>query len=198
MSRPVLIFRESLIAGPPVAMLVAAAAVMAEHDPSIEHWLTLAAWLVVPLALFIAAARLARRFIGELFPGTQRVLFVGVVAWIVLSFPIDALLGWVLKVTTHHRGLGGATFGALALGANLAAALLGWRLSVTLARRGGAVAGLLNACLALAMAVVVVLAARAAMSSGYLLGGLVAALSTVLAARWDARQKPDPDPPQPI
>jgi hypothetical protein len=38
------------------------------------------------------------------------------------------LLGQVLKASTHHRPLGAATFGALALGTVVLCALLGWRL----------------------------------------------------------------------
>jgi hypothetical protein len=199
MSRPVLIVRESLIAGPLVALLVAGAAAI-DGDTTLEHWLTLLGMLVIPLSLFVAAARLTRRLIGELVPASRRSLFVGVTAWVVLSFPVHAVLGLVLKATTHHRALGGATMGALALAANLAAALLGWRLSVTLGRRGGMVAGMLNTCLALSIGVIAFLAARAAMAarSGWLLAGLVAVASTVLAARWDAPRKPDPDPQQPI
>jgi choline-sulfatase len=190
MSRPILIVREALLACPLVALVVAFT--VALHVPNhafLEAWLGGAALLAVPLALFIAAGRLARRSLDELLPGSRRALFVGVAVWAFLSFPVDAVLGLVLKATTHHRGLGGATFGALALGANLAAALLAWRFSVTFARRIGMVRVALNGCMAVAAVVFTVIGARAALATpggATLLDGVVAVVATLLAARWDA------------
>jgi hypothetical protein len=200
MSRRVLILRESLLAGPLAAMLVAVPTVLVEGGASIERWLVISVILVVPLAAFIAAARLARRSLATLLPDSRRTLFVGVSLWVLLSFPLLAALGLVLKATTHHRGLGGATFGALALGASLGAAVLAWRLSAALARRSGVVGGMLNVCLAVATVGIAVISARAALSasSGWLPGGLVAVIATVLAARWDAPRKPHPDSQEPI
>jgi hypothetical protein len=192
--------RETLLAAPLIALLAALPVAWVDPDPFLATWAEMAVLLCLPVALLVVAARLARRLLGELLPGSRRSLFVSITAWIALSFPIHALLGMLLKATTHHRALGGATLGALALAANLSAAVLAWRLSVTLGRRGGVVAGMLNACLALSIGVVAFLSARSAMAarSGWLLGGLVAVASTVLAARWDAPRKPDPDPQQPI
>ena len=126
MSRPILIVREAVMASPLVALVVALpAALRVTHFTFFESWLAIAGLLALPIALFIAAARMARRSLGELLPESGPALLVGVAVWALLSFPVHAVLGLVLKATTHHRGLGGATFGALALGANLVTAL--WR-----------------------------------------------------------------------
>lgn len=190
MSRPILILREAILASPLVALVVAFPAAL-RCDAFFEAWLAVASLLAVPLALFIAAARMARRSLGEMLPGSRRVLFVGVVVWALLSFPVHAVLGLVLKATTHHRGLGGATFGALALGANLAMALVAWRFSVTVARRGGATRAVLNICLGVAVVVATTVAARAALGvpgGPTLLDGVAAVAGGLLAARWDASE----------
>jgi choline-sulfatase len=189
MSRPILIVRETLLACPLVALIVALPVALVDAGPFVATWLKVAALLALPLALFIAAARMARRSLGELLPGSRRAWFVAVAVWALLSFPVDAVLGLGLKATTHHRGLGGATFGALALGANAVAALLAWRFSATFSRRGGLVTAALNICLAVATTAVAAIAARAALAvpgATTVLDGVVAVAATLLAARWDA------------
>jgi choline-sulfatase len=192
MSRPILIVREAALACPLVAIVVAfSVALRVPPAAFLESWARIAALLCVPLALFIAAARMARRSLGELLPESRRALFVGVTVWALLSFPVHAVLGLVLKATTHHRGLGGATFGALALVANLAVVLLAWRFS-GLARRGGMIRGALNACLAVAAVVLTAIAARAALAvpgGALVLDGVVAVAATLLAARWDLPER---------
>lgn len=193
MSRPVLIVREAVLACPLVAVMVALPTALRVSDGSFfERWLAVAGLLAVPLAFFIAAARMARRSLGELLPESRRGLFVGVCVWAALSFPIHAALGLVLKATTHHRGLGGATFGALALGANLAAALVAWRFSTSFAHRGGMLGRSLNLCLVAVVVLLTAAGARAALGAPgglILLDGVIAVAATLLAARWDAPER---------
>jgi len=193
MSRPILIVREAVMASPLVALVVAfPAALRVTHFTFFESWLAIAGLLALPIALFIVAARMARRSLGELLPDSGSAFLVGVTMWALLSFPVHAILWLVLKATTHHRGLGGATFGALALGANLVTALLAWRLSVSAARRGGFAPKVLYFAAAATALVVTAVAARAVLgipAGPGLLDGVVALATTLLAARWDAAER---------
>jgi arylsulfatase A-like enzyme len=76
------------------------------------------------LALFRAAGRGLRGVLGA---SSRRVATLHIALWLGFSLPLLAGLGAVLKATTNHRGLGGATFGVLALGAVLTAALVARR-----------------------------------------------------------------------
>lgn len=80
--------------------------------------------LVVPLALWLRQARADDR------QGTDRALVAGAA---LSSLPL-ALFGGVLKSTTHHRPLGGATFAVVALGLLTLCLLLSLRV---LGDRGG-------------------------------------------------------------
>lgn len=82
--------------------------------------LTLAA-----LLLSRAAGRGFRQLLGTRGP---RPVVVGLALWIGLAVPMLAVLGAVLKATTHHRGLGGATFGAFALAAAVTSGVIALRL----------------------------------------------------------------------
>ncbi|MCK6592054.1 MAG: cell wall anchor protein, partial [Polyangiaceae bacterium] len=76
--------------------------------------------VIASLALFRAAGRGLRGVLGA---SSRRVATLHIALWISFSLPLFTVLGAVLKATTNHRGLGGATFGVLALGAALGAAL---------------------------------------------------------------------------
>jgi hypothetical protein len=52
-----------------------------------------------------------------------------------LSLPADAILAAILKATTHHRALGGATFATIALLVNALAVLAAWRFTVSVLPR---------------------------------------------------------------
>ena len=93
---------------------------------------------VVLLALFLsrAAGRGFRQLVGAESP---RPVVLGVALWLGLATPLLVALGAFLKATTHHRGLGGATFGVLGLAVVAAAALVAQRLVAlgrTLVERG--------------------------------------------------------------
>ena len=81
--------------------------------------------LIVSLVLARAAGRGFRSVVGQTSPRTA---VLGIALWIGLALSGLALLGAVLKATTHHRGLGGATFGVLAAVIVIAAAVVSHRL----------------------------------------------------------------------
>lgn len=92
--------------------------------------------VAVGLALFRAAGRGLRGVLGA---SPVRVASLRVALWIGLSVPLLAVLGTLLKVGTNHRGLGGATFGVLGLGAVTFAAIATHRIvsaGQSLAERG--------------------------------------------------------------
>jgi len=86
--------------------------------------------VLVALLLSRAAGRGFRQLLGAESP---RPAVLGLALWLGLATPLLVALGASLKATTHHRGLGGATFGVLAFAVAAGAALVAQRL-VTLGR----------------------------------------------------------------
>jgi hypothetical protein len=86
--------------------------------------------VLLPLvAAAILLTNAARRGFRNLVAGASpRPILLGIALWIGLSLAPIAKLGGLLKATTHHRGLGGATFGVIALAIAIVAALLTRRL----------------------------------------------------------------------
>src|SRR3954447_23023722 len=82
---------------------------------------------LVTLAMVLsrAASRGFRYIVGSKEP---RVIVLGLALWIGFSLPALAGLASLLKENTHHRGIGGATFGALGLVAVGFAAVVAFRL----------------------------------------------------------------------
>jgi hypothetical protein len=138
MSRSVLIAPVALLAGPLVALIASAPAAARVADERIAFfaaWPAIAGLIGVPLAGLIAAMRLARRSLGDRKPSSAAALLWGAGVWLCLSLPADAALATILKATTHHRALGGATFAAFALVFNGIAVLAAWRFSVSVLPR---------------------------------------------------------------
>ncbi len=81
--------------------------------------------VLVALLLSRAAGRGFRQLVGAASP---RPAILGVALWLGIATPLLVGLGGFLKATTHHRGLAGATFGVLALGALGGAAVVAARL----------------------------------------------------------------------
>ncbi|MEZ4445481.1 MAG: sulfatase [Polyangiaceae bacterium] len=67
--------------------------------------------LVIVLPVALLARRAARGFRGVVGPGPTGALSLGIAMWAGLSAFLLMLLAMILKAKTHHRGLGGATFG---------------------------------------------------------------------------------------
>ncbi|MGK3966186.1 sulfatase-like hydrolase/transferase [Sorangium sp. So ce118] len=82
---------------------------------------------LVTLALILSRAA-GRGFRGIVGTGGERIAVLRVALWIGVALPVLAALAALLKATTHHRGLAGATFGVLGLAGVAAAALLTQRL----------------------------------------------------------------------
>src|SRR4051812_49374286 len=92
--------------------------------------------VLLSLLLSRAAGRGFRQLVGAASP---RPAILGLALWLGLCTPLLVGLGAVLKATTHHRGLGGATFGVLGVVVAAAAALVAQRLvglGQTLVERG--------------------------------------------------------------
>jgi arylsulfatase A-like enzyme len=87
--------------------------------------------VTLTLVLTRASGRGFRQLVGAESP---RGAVLGLALWIGLALPLLVVLGAGLKATTHHRGLGGGTFGVLGLIVAVVAALLAQRL-VALGRR---------------------------------------------------------------
>lgn len=91
--------------------------------------LTGAAVLLPPLVVLLVLARAAgrgfRALVGQASP---RLAALGIALWLALTVPTLALLGTLLKATTHHRGLGGGTFAMLSVAVVVAAAVAAHRL----------------------------------------------------------------------
>jgi choline-sulfatase len=114
----------ALIASLPVGMRASA-----EGASPIGAVFASASVLVVPLATVVYASRAAGRAYRMITGrGAGRSTAVGVAMWAGLSAPLLLLLASTLKAGTNHRGLGGATFGALALGVAVVTALVARRL----------------------------------------------------------------------
>ncbi len=88
----------------------------ASAGASFGEGLLLGAGILVPvLALSLGLARAAGRgFRGITGVESPRSLALGAALWLGIALPLFAAIGAVLKDGTNHRGLGGATFGALA------------------------------------------------------------------------------------
>jgi choline-sulfatase len=138
MSRSVLIAPAALMAGPIAALIASAPAAARVADDRIAFlaaWPAIAGLIGVPLVGLIAAMRLARRSLGDRPPSAAAALSWGAGVWLCVSLPADAALAAVLKATTHHRALGGATFATFALLANGLAVLAAWRFTVSVLPR---------------------------------------------------------------
>ena len=138
MPRSILIAPVALLAAPLAALIAAAPAAAGVADERIAFlaaWPAIAGLIAVPLAGLIAAMRLARRSLGDRKPSSAAALLWGAGVWLCVSLPADAVLAAILKATTHHRALGGATFATFALFLNAVAVLAAWRFTVSVLPR---------------------------------------------------------------
>jgi len=204
MSRSILIAPVALLAAPIAALIAsapAAARVADERIAFLAAWPAIAGLVGVPLAGLIAAMRLARRSLVDRKPSSAAALLWGAGIWLCLSLPADAALGTVLKATTHHRALGGATFATFALVLNALAVLAAWRFTVSVLPRLPPRAKSKEFALVVALAagtVVLVAVIFGALGAGgppdaaladrvyaLLVDGSLAVAATAFAALWD-------------
>ena len=122
---------ESLLPGPPRSFAESCALALAcalvgsipsalraarAGGPFLGSWLGSAAIVLPLIVLFIALTRAAGRGYRMVTGNSAgRSTATGIALWVGLSTPAMLVLGAILKATTHHRGLGGATFGVLAV-----------------------------------------------------------------------------------
>ena len=132
---------EALFLGAAAAVISSLPAAVRASDPGVPFltsWLATSGMLAAPLVAATAIACFAK-------PAVQQTLtsmrtperFAAGVVWVTLSVPLFVLVGTVLKATTHHHGLAGATAGVLALATALATALLAPRIADLFGRLAG-------------------------------------------------------------
>jgi choline-sulfatase len=151
--------------------------------------------VALTLALMRAAGRGFRGIARAEAP--PRVIAFGLALWIGLALPALAGLGAVLKATTNHRGLGGATFGVLGLVVVVLTAVIARRIvsfGQSLVARGvkpGIVAAAGAAIVVLPLMLVAAPLARGSGSDGdagvraAILDGAIALVATALLASMD-------------
>src|SRR5262245_47954879 len=86
---------------------------------------TLLPLVTLSIVMLRAAGRGLRGIAGQ---APSRAVALRIALWIGLALPALAVLATLLKAVTHHRGLGGATFGIVGLAAVAGAALVAYRL----------------------------------------------------------------------
>ena len=86
---------------------------------------TLLPLVTLSIVMLRAAGRGLRGIAGQ---APSRAVVLRIALWVGLALPALAVLATLLKAVTHHRGLGGATFGVFGLAAVAGAALVAYRL----------------------------------------------------------------------
>jgi hypothetical protein len=99
--------------------MVRVSAALAGSAPAVRAWGALGAAALGPMGLALVVLRRARRELHALGEPVTRLRLFGIGLWLALLFITLALLGGVLRATTHHHALAGVTYGcgALALAA---------------------------------------------------------------------------------
>src|SRR5579883_2054772 len=121
------------VASIPATMRVAAALPQGPRAPSV--WLACVSAMVVPMVLAVVVLRRARVGLRSLGGADATARGLGVVVWLLSLFLVLAVVGSVLRATTHHHALAGTTFAILALGAAIVLGVLSARLSAIIAGR---------------------------------------------------------------
>lgn len=171
----------------------------ATHGGSFLDGLLLGVAALLPLVtlsivMLRAAGRGVRGIVGQ---APSRGVVLRIALWIGLALPALAVLAALLKAVTHHRGLGGATFGVFGLAAVAGAALVSYRLvdlGEALAARGVPSWVIAAAGAVIGVAPVLVVAAPLAGSEAGAVGaaivdGLIAAIAMALVVTVDAGER---------
>jgi arylsulfatase A-like enzyme len=175
-----------IISGAVVAALLWAALQAARvSDATGAGWLrsmmTATALALVPMLLGVAAMRWVSRSLAQLQPEPARRSLLTSALWLWAAGSAVGLtvFGMLLHTGTHHRGLGGATFGLVGAVAVLACGVLAWRAAMLLAgalqRRPVALA------IAICSGVLILVVTRAAIRAP-----AGAELAPASAASWDS------------
>lgn len=169
------------------------------HDGGFFDGLLIGAATLLPLVtlsivMLRAAGRGLRGIAGQ---APSRGVVLRIALWIGLALPALAVLATLLKAVTHHRGLGGATFGVFGLAAVAGAALVACRLvdlGEALAARG--VKSWVIAACGAAIGVAPVLAVAAPLAGpeagavgAAIVDGLIAAIAMALVVTVDIGER---------
>lgn len=111
------------------AALPASVRAAMQGRPALLLGVAIWALLTVPSVLAVLGVALARQVCVDLPRDRQRAILVASSLGLAAFFPATFVVGSVLHRTTHHRGLGGATFGFMALLIGLASVVLAIRLA---------------------------------------------------------------------
>jgi hypothetical protein len=102
----------------------------------LERWIILTA-LCLPIAVVaVAVLRRARVGLRQLLGERAQLLVIGVLWWSVIMLGLLAVVGAVLRKTTHHHALAGVTFAFFAVISGVVVALLARRTAAMLGRGG--------------------------------------------------------------
>lgn len=102
----------------------------------LERWAILSA-LSLPLAVVaVAVLRRARVGVRELLGERAKLVVIGVMWWSVIMLGLLAVVGAVLRKTTHHHALAGVTFAFFAVASGVVVGLLARRTAAMLGRGG--------------------------------------------------------------
>ncbi|MEZ4293556.1 MAG: sulfatase-like hydrolase/transferase [Polyangiaceae bacterium] len=150
--------------------------------------------VTLSIVMLRAAGRGIRGLIGQ---APNRSIVLRIALWVGLALPALSVLATLLKAVTHHRGLGGATFGVFGLAAVAGSALVAYRLvdlGETLAARGvqSWVLAAIGAAIGVAPVLVVAgpLAGPAAGAVGAaIVDGLIAAIAMALVVTVDIGER---------
>jgi hypothetical protein len=131
----------------------------------ITRWIILSAlWL--PMAVIsVAVLRRARVGLRQLLGERASLLVIGVLWWSVIMLGLLAVVGAVLRKTTHHHALAGVTFAFFAVISGIVVALLARRTTSMLGRGGSKLQkvgmSIVAGCAVLTVVLVLVRTARA-------------------------------------
>jgi hypothetical protein len=109
------------LASIPAALRVAPAV---PSEGLVDVWLALVACALLPAIAGVAVLRAAREGLRAFGGPGASARALGFVVWATATFGAMAVLGALLRATTHHHGLAGVTFAIFALAAAIALALV--------------------------------------------------------------------------
>ena len=155
-------------------------------------WLALAAAAFLPAFVLLLALPRALSVLQAFDAKAARTLWTAVFLWVVFLELAAFVVGKLLRQSTHHHALAGATFAVLAVALAAGSALLSARLASLVARRGEQVARVFAVVSALAAVAVLAFLARAISDVARLT--LIDAVAFVVAAGLAARASRVSDP----
>ncbi|MFO0735454.1 MAG: hypothetical protein U0270_06230 [Labilithrix sp.] len=150
----------------------------------LTRWIILGALCLPTAVVAVAVLRRARVGLRELLGERAQLLVIGVLWWSVIMLGLLAVVGAVLRKTTHHHALAGVTFAVFAVMSGIVVALLARRTTAMLDRGGGKLqkVGLtiVGGCAVVVIALVLVRTAKA--TELHAAAGIVDAIALAICA----------------